>query len=125
MAVVVKIEDVRRLIAKIQGRIARARRDQGSVVVGYTQDYAVYVHENMGAYHAPPTQAKYLEQPARQLSNMGVLSSIVSTALRAGQTLMMGLLQAGLRIQRESQKIVPVDTAALKNSAFTRTDKRR
>lgn len=31
-----------------------------------------------------------------------------------------GLLKAGLLLQRMSQQIVPVDTAALKNSAFTR-----
>lgn len=31
-----------------------------------------------------------------------------------------GLRKGGLFLQRESQKIVPVDTGALKNSAFTR-----
>lgn len=31
-----------------------------------------------------------------------------------------GLVKAALLVQRESQKIVPVDTGALKNSAFTR-----
>lgn len=31
-----------------------------------------------------------------------------------------GLIKAGLFLQRESQKVVPVDTGALKNSAFTR-----
>lgn len=33
-----------------------------------------------------------------------------------------GLIRAGLWLQRESQKIVPVDTAALKNSARTRSE---
>lgn len=38
------------------------------VIVHYGRDalYAVYVHENLDARHAPPTQAKYLEQPVRQ-----------------------------------------------------------
>ena len=31
-----------------------------------------------------------------------------------------GLMKAGLFLQRESQKIVPVDTGTLKNTAFTR-----
>lgn len=31
-----------------------------------------------------------------------------------------GLMKAGLFLQRESQKIVPVDTGNLKNSAYTR-----
>jgi hypothetical protein len=31
-----------------------------------------------------------------------------------------GLIKAGLFLQRESQKLVPIDTGALRNSAFTR-----
>ena len=31
-----------------------------------------------------------------------------------------GLVKAGLTLQRASQKVVPVDTGALKNSAYTR-----
>ena len=34
-----------------------------------------------------------------------------------------GLVLAGLRLQRDSQKLVPVDTGNLKGSAFTRLDK--
>jgi hypothetical protein len=30
---------------------------------GPAADYAMYVHEIIGNYHKPPTQAKYLEQP--------------------------------------------------------------
>ncbi len=36
------------------------------VQVGYTQEYAVFVHENLEAHH-PIGQAKFLEQPARDL----------------------------------------------------------
>lgn len=36
------------------------------VIVGYVEDYAVYVHEDLNAQHKPGKQAKYLEQPARQ-----------------------------------------------------------
>ena len=35
--------------------------------------------------------------------------------------LTVGLKRAGLLLQRESQKIVPVDTGSLKNSSFTRS----
>lgn len=34
--------------------------------VGYTQDYAIYVHENLDARHKPGKIAKYLERPARE-----------------------------------------------------------
>ena len=39
---------------------------------------------------------------------------------RIEQAFSRGLVKAGLFVQRESQKIVPVDTGNLKNSAFTR-----
>jgi hypothetical protein len=35
------------------------------VTVGYTQSYAIYVHENLEARHKPGKIAKYLEKPAR------------------------------------------------------------
>lgn len=37
------------------------------VIVSYSTWYAVYVHEILWYYHKPPTQAKFLEQPFRQL----------------------------------------------------------
>lgn len=36
------------------------------VLVGYTQSYAIYVHENLDARHKPGKYAKYLETPARE-----------------------------------------------------------
>jgi hypothetical protein len=30
--------------------------------VGYDTEYAIYVHENLDARHAPPTRAKWLEE---------------------------------------------------------------
>jgi hypothetical protein len=93
--------------------------DKASVTVGYTQSYAIYVHENMEAKH-PVGQAKFLEQPARMLQP--VLAQIVTDAKARGQTLAQGLVLAGLRLQRESQMLCPVDTGALRASAFTRLD---
>ena len=46
----------------------------------------------------------------------------VSQTLRA--KLRIGLIKAGRHLQRESQKVVPVDTSNLKNSAFTRDQSR-
>ena len=39
-----------------------------------------------------------------------------------GKATVRGLLKAGLHLQRVSQQLVPVDTGALKNSAFTRQE---
>lgn len=118
-----KIENVKKVIAALRARAAKAMKDTNvSVVVGYTQSYAIYVHENLEAHH-PVGQAKYLEQPARLLAP--VLAQIVRDAMKQGKTLAQGLLLAGLRLQRESQMLVPVDTGALKNSAFTRLEQGR
>lgn len=92
-----------------------------AVIVGYTAAYAVHVHENLEMRHKEGKQAKFLEQPARELAKE--IGQIVRKAVQGGATLTKALLIGGLRLQRESQKIVPVDTGALKGSAFTKEDK--
>lgn len=87
-----------------------------SVTVGFTQSYAIHVHENLHSRH-PVGQAKYLEQPARELQ--GVLGKVVVATMVQGNTLEQGLVNAGLRLQREAQKLTPIDTGALRASAFT------
>lgn len=123
-----------------------------SVLVGYAANYALYVHENVemkwrgfprnmtiqkgedgiaytgyngrgrwrGLFWGPAGQAKFLEQPARTLTD--VLSEIVAVAMKAKKTMSQALLLAGLRLQRESQKLVPIDTGNLRASAFTRLE---
>jgi len=102
---------LRRLLDQVAG--------SPSVVVGYGTNYAIYVHENLKARHVVG-EAKFLERPARELSDSGELSDLVKQDLRLGRTLEQALLRAGLRIQRESQKRVPVDTGTLRASATTR-----
>lgn len=94
-------------------------RPQESVSVGFTQNYALYVHENLKSYH-PVGQAKYLEQPARE--HRKEIIRIITVACKRGATLLQGMLLGGLRLQRESQKLVPIDTGALRASAFTKSD---
>lgn len=102
------------------------------VVVGYTAAYAVFVHEapmtlkgekrpTKGKFWDPQGRAqnKFLEQPARTMQRE--LGTIIGTIMRKrGAKLPQALLVAGLRLQRESQLLVPVDTGNLKASAFTR-----
>lgn len=117
---VVKIDKV---MAALRKKHAESRRDgDATAVVGYTAAYALYVHENLEARHKEGKQAKFLEQPARELSNSGELKRIIRTMIGSGKTLAQALLSAALRIQRESQKIVPVLTGNLKGSAFTRLE---
>lgn len=138
-----EIKRLRELYAKLQKRMAEVdRRSKATVFTGFTAAYAVFVHEmrrlsldrvkrtgrhadgtkRKGYYWDPQGRAgpKFLESPARELSNNGVLADIVIKAMRAKKTMASALLLAGLRIQREAQLRVPVDSGNLKASAFTR-----
>jgi len=112
-----QITNIKRLKNKLK-RLADKYRttETPSVVVGYTANYAVYVHERP-AKHKPGKQMKFLEQPARQLSS--TLGDMVAEALKRGVKLLPALYLAGMRLQRESQDIVPIDTGNLRGSAFT------
>ena len=116
MAIILNLD---RLVGKLKDRQAKSIRGKVSVVVGYTQNYAIYVHENLEAHHEVG-QAKFLEQPAREIAEQ--LGTMIASDLKSGLTISQSLLRAGLRLQRESQQLVPVDTGALKASAFTRLE---
>lgn len=137
------IKGLDQLNAKLQAMAAKAQREGDPVVaVGYTAAYALYVHENMeiwppgmrlagqprsgrrgkGYYWDPQGKArpKFLESPLREFRQE--LANIVVVALSRGKTMAQALLLAGLRLQRESQQLVPVDTGTLRASAFTRLE---
>lgn len=92
------------------------RKHKGPVqlvlVVGYSQHYALEVHERTDVHHRVG-QAKYLEQAAR------TSEGDVRTIMRQPGELPDKMLKSGLLIQRRSQELCPVDTSALKASAFT------
>lgn len=109
------VEGVKELTAKLKALPDKS----ASVVVGYTQAYALYVHEDLEAHH-PVGQAKFLEEPAR--TNASRLAAAYVDARRRGLNNEQALLLCALMLQRESQKLCPVDTGALRASAFTRAD---
>ncbi len=80
--------------------------------------------KHRGFYWDPQgmAQPKFLERPARELSSNGILGGIIVGILRTGRTVAEALLPAGLRLQRESQMLVPIDTGNLRASAFTRLE---
>jgi hypothetical protein len=117
-----KVEGIKGVLGALATRLIQSRKDDVSVMVGYTQEYSIFVHENLEAKHKPGKQAKFLEQPAREMKLE--LKEIINKALKAKKTLEQALLLAGLKLQAASQRIVPVDTGALKNSAFTRVVKK-
>ena len=87
------------------------------VIVGFSQNYAVFVHENLEARHKTGKQAKYLTSALKKV--WPAIPYIVRQITKKGQSISKGLLVAGLRIQREAQKVVPIDTGALRASAYT------
>lgn len=131
---------------------AKSKEGNVSVVVGYTASYALQVHENVemkwrglprsrevrlhksrkfvtfghsalarsGLFWGPSGQAKFLEGPARRFADR--IGQIVRQGLQKEITLAQALLRGGLFLQRESQKVVPVDTGNLRASAFTRLE---
>ena len=134
------VEGVPKLIKALNhyvNRLVGQDKDK-TVVVGFTAAYALYVHENMemklkgksrrkpgkGYYWDPQGIAgpKFLERPARELSNSGELGRILTSVVKGGKTVLQGLLVCGMRILREAQQRVPVDTGNLKASGFTRVE---
>lgn len=99
---------------------AQKKGEGVEVQVGYTQNYALVVHERLDVAHKVG-QAKYLEQPLRE--NKDQIQAVIVKAVKAGVSLLQGVLMGGLLLQRMSQKLVPVDTSALKNSAYTSSKK--
>jgi hypothetical protein len=133
----VEIRNLQSLINKLKSRAKDAEESSKVVVaVGFNAAYAIWVHENMemwppgmrlagiprptkGYYWDPQGrgQPKFLETPARYLR--AELAKIVLDYMKAGVPLPKAMFIAGLRLQREAQQLVPVDTGNLKASAFT------
>ena len=55
------------------------------ITMGYTQDYAAAVHENLNAHHAPGTNAKYLEKPLMEQAPK--IAKNVAKRIKAGMRL--------------------------------------
>ena len=125
-----KITGIKQLLTALKKLEIKSIRDENvSVVVGYNANYAIHVHEDakaearrrLRAKGAGRQQWKYLEQPTRELGKS--LGLIVRSIVKKGGTLIQGLTMAGLRLQRASQKLVPIDTGNLRGSAFTEREK--
>jgi hypothetical protein len=113
----VKIDGVPRLLRTLEGLATRARQDAGRrVAVGYRADYAVFVHEDLTAYHAGGGQAKFLETPLRAMHQQ--LGAMIREDVSRGASLIQAERRAAEALLAASQALVPVDTGALLASAF-------
>ena len=113
----VEVSGVARVGNSFLDRILRLKRQEfATATVGYRAPYAIYVHENLEAYHKPPTQAKFLSQPFQQLR--GRIADMMAEVVRRGGDLLQAVYDAGNLVLTESRRIVPVDTGLLKASGF-------
>ena len=128
-----EIKNLERLVGKLRAMAAAAAKDQGSVVVGYTAGYALWVHENremkwkgkprrsgIGAYWGPAGRAGFLLDVAREMQKEIV--GIVKQGYSKTKQLIQSLLLGGLRLQRESTRNVPAEYGNLRATAFTRVE---
>jgi hypothetical protein len=129
-----RIEGLEKVIAAMRKKAASVNKSTNvSVVVGYTAAHALWVHESrepkhageprrsgLGNYWGPHGRPGFLLDVMREM--MTDLRDIIVRSLKAGQTMAQSLLMAGLRLQRESQRNVPVEYGNLRASAFTRLE---
>lgn len=113
-----RVEGADKVRKALQERMQQAGRSP-SVIVGFTQGYALKVHEDLEAFHRVG-KAKFLTDPLHEMQ--ADLARQIKDDCKNGMDLSMALLRAGLRLQRASQLETPVDTGALRASAFTRLD---
>lgn len=117
----IRINGARELMAQFQAKLGEVTRTGFSrVAVGYSAPYAIYVHENLQAYH-PIGQAKFLEEPARRLAS--AMGDKIVESLRRGLTVEQALQAAGSLLLQESRSLVPVDTGRLYRSGFIEVNK--
>lgn len=117
MADFVQIKGMASLKNKINIRIDKARTTyRQKLNVGFAAEYCIFVHERTDLKHAPPTQAKFLEQPARQFRRQ--IGGVIRFALQRGKPFAEALHDAGWFLLKKAYPLVPVDTGHLKSSGF-------
>jgi len=107
---------------KLQANAKKYGVQNADYTVGFTQKYAVFVHEIKRNYRVG--DYKYLEKPYRELH--AELLRDIGLGIENGGDLDSLLLKAALKIQRKAVKRnketpgegVPVDTGALRASSF-------
>jgi len=111
-----------KLNTTLENKIRKSKKeDDGSVVVGYFGvSYAIRVHEDLSTPHKIG-MAKFLELPWRQ--NSKDYTKLIQRLTAKGVGMIQAMLMAGMRLQRDSMELVPIDTGNLIGSAQTKVEK--
>jgi hypothetical protein len=118
VATSIKVTGAGKVIASLKARTAGLRK-KVSVSGGYSAPYAARVHEDLTVHH-PNGQAKYLETPLRQYKPE--FSRIVAYNVANKESLETACVRAWWFLMNESQKLVPVATGNLRDSAYVRVN---
>jgi hypothetical protein len=99
---------------------------RATVVVGYTADYAGFVHENMEAHHNPPTRAGWLREKSRT-ERPHIVKTVIDALQQEGAffytpTMAGAMFSGGMALKRSCEEIIPIETGYLKESGFVRLD---
>ncbi len=131
------VKNLHAVIAALRKRAAArlAGGQKVACIIGYTANYALFVHENLemklkgqprpsglGVYWGPNGTSKFLEGPFRSLAAQ--TAATVKEELQRGRTLGQALLLAGMPVLRLSQESVPVEYGDLRRSGFIRLEGR-
>lgn len=105
-------------LSKVQSELKKLSKGfiGEGVVVGFTQNYAIYVHEMRGLSHEVG-KAGFLLDNARDMQKE--MAQVVLNKTKTTGSVEKGLITAGLLLQRAAQGDTPIDTGALRASAFT------
>lgn len=112
MKVKLEATGVDRVIASLKARSLKGKVTVTGKVI-YDAGHAVVVHEDLEMYH-DDGQAKYLEQPAREMQKE--MAQIIHTSLVNKNGLEEGVERALNALLTASQELVPVDTGELRDS---------
>jgi hypothetical protein len=108
------LEGVIKALARLKASVGPDAQVEGAI--GYDAPYAGRVHEDLEMVHPNGGQAKFLEEPARLFEEQMV--GMVITAVQEGRGLRAGVREALEFLKAESQKLVPVRTGVLRDSAY-------
>jgi hypothetical protein len=107
--------------SELKAKLRSLTRKNVKLSVGYQSEYAIYVHEDLTKNHKPPTQAKFLEEPAKLLRRH--MQDFLKAKLRSGMKMEDALLLTGRLLLEASKQLVPVDTGNLRDSGFVELER--
>ena len=118
--------DAAKLRRALINRITKAE-GKFDVVVGYAvapraesgddTRYAIYVHEMTELWHKPPTKSRFLADPFRKIQ-AEIPSIVQREMITKKRSFSDALMTVGRKLKKESVAEAPIDTGAMRKSAF-------